>query len=178
MSWQTALSAGAAATLPRMTIRPAEDRDSEARAGFLERWHSLRVARLGALEHPLDHPALVAERDGRLVGVLTYVVRGADCEVLTLHVDDRRQRLGTALIAEVKEIARRAGCTRLWLITTNDNVDALRFYQRRGFRLAALHPGAVNDSRARLKPEIPEIGEHGIPIRDEIELEQEIGDNS
>src|SRR5919108_4339914 len=113
MSWQTVMSAGAAATLPRMTIRPAEDRDSEARAGFLERWHSLRVARLGAREHPLDHPALVTERNGRLVGVLTYVVRGADCEVLTLHVDDRRQRLGTALIAEVKEIARRAGCTRL-----------------------------------------------------------------
>src|SRR5688500_2903527 len=77
MRRQTAMSAGAAATLPRMTIRPAEDRDSEARAGFLERWHSLRVARLGALEHPLDHPTLVAERDGRLVGALTYVVRGA-----------------------------------------------------------------------------------------------------
>jgi hypothetical protein len=77
-----------------------------------------------------------------------------------------------------KEIARRAGCSRFWLITTNDNVDALRFYQRRGFRLAALHSGAVDDSRARLKPEIPEVGDHGIPIRDEIELEQEIGGDS
>jgi len=51
---------------------------------------------------------------------------------------------------------------------------ALRFYQRRGFRLAALHQGAVDDSRARLKPEIPEVGAHGIPLRDELELEQEI----
>jgi ribosomal protein S18 acetylase RimI-like enzyme len=118
---------------------------------------------------------LVAEEDGRLVGLLTYVVEGADCEVLTLHVDDRRHGLGSALIAEVKVIARRAGCTRLWVITTNDNVDALRFYQRRGFRLAAIRAGAVDASRAGLKPEIPAIGAHGIPIRDEIELEQVLG---
>ena len=127
------------------------------------------------LEHPLDHTVLVAERDGRSVGVLTYVVGGADCEVLTLHADERRKGVGSALIAEVKQIARRAGCTRLWLITTNDNVDALRFYQRRGFRLKALHAGAVDDSRIRLKPEIPELGDHDIPIRDELELEHEIG---
>jgi GNAT superfamily N-acetyltransferase len=130
------------------------------------------------LEHPLDHAMLVAERDGRLVGVLTYVVRGAECEVLTLHADERRKGVGSALIAEVTGIARRAGCTRLWLITTNDNVDALRFYQRRGFRLAALHPGAVDIIRRRLKAEISEVGDHGIPIRDELELEQELGGNS
>jgi acetolactate synthase regulatory subunit len=53
-------------------------------------------------------------------------------------------------------------------------VDALRFYQRRGFRLAALHAGAVDDSRARLKPEIPVTGDHGIALRDELELEVEL----
>jgi hypothetical protein len=58
------------------------------------------------------------------------------------------------------------------VITTNDNLDALRFYQRRGFRLAALHRGAVDDSRARLKPQIPPIGDHGIKLRDELELEK------
>ena len=67
----------------------------------------------------------------------------------------RAAALGTALVAAVRSLARDAGCTRLWLITTNDNVDALRFYQRRGFRLATLHRGAVDDCRARLKPEIP-----------------------
>jgi ribosomal protein S18 acetylase RimI-like enzyme len=159
-------------------IRAAEPGDRAELEGFLERWHSVRVARLGALAHPLDHPMLVAERDGRLVGVLTYVMRGAECEILTLHADEHRKGVGSALIAEVERIARRAGCTRLWLITTNDNVDALRFYQRRGFRLAALHPGAVDDSRTRLKPEIPEVGDHGIPIRDELQLEQELGGDS
>jgi Acetyltransferase (GNAT) family len=65
---------------------------------------------------------------------------------------------------------REAGCRRVWLITTNDNLRALRFYQRRGFRLVAVHPDALARSR-ELKPSIPEIGLDGIPLRDELELE-------
>jgi GNAT superfamily N-acetyltransferase len=158
-----------------LRIRAATAADRPALEPFLARWHSLRVARRGALEHPLDHPALLAEDGTELLGVLTYAIRGADCEVMTLHTDRQWSGVGTALLAEAKRIARAAGCTRLWLITTNDNVDALRFYQRRGFRLAALHRGAVEDSRARLKPEIPAVGAYGIALRDELELEQAIG---
>jgi GNAT superfamily N-acetyltransferase len=156
-------------------VRQREAADTAAVESFLARNHSLRVARLGRLEIPLHHPAFLAETDdGRFAGLLTYVLdrdRGW-CEILTLHAAERRGGAGTALIAEVERLAATEGCERLWLITTNDNVDALRFYQRRGFRLAAVHPGAVNDARARLKPEIPEVGEYGIPIRDEIELEK------
>jgi hypothetical protein len=60
------------------------------------------------------------------------------------------------------------------VVTTNDNTDALRFYQQRGFTLAGLRPGAVTDSRTRLKPEIPPVGEHGIPLRDEVLLERPV----
>jgi N-acetylglutamate synthase-like GNAT family acetyltransferase len=157
-----------------MDVRAAEAEDRSGLIAFLTRWNALRVARRGSLECALDHPALLAEADGRLIGVLTYVPRGKECEVLTLHVDDRHQGVGTALIEAVSALARRAGCERLWLITTNDNLGALRFYQRRGFRLAALYSGAVADSRARLKPEIPEVGAHSIPLRDELELERAI----
>ncbi|NWG75746.1 MAG: GNAT family N-acetyltransferase [Rubrivivax sp.] len=66
--------------------------------------------------------------------------------------------------------ARQVRCTRVWLLTTNDNVNALRFYQKRGFVLAALHREAVAHAR-QIKPEIPLSGEYGIPIRDELELE-------
>ena len=79
--------------------------------------------------------------------------------------------VGTMLLDAAAEAARSAGCRRLWVITTNDNVHALRFYQRRGFALAALHRDAVTKAR-RLKPEISLVGEHGIPIRDELELER------
>ena len=121
---------------------------------------------------PLDHPALIAEDGGRLAGVLTYVVADGGCEILTLHAAAQWRGTGTTLIEAVERVARDAGCTRLWLLTTNDNVDALRFYQRRGFRLAALNVGGVGRSRAQLKPEIPEVGEYGIPIRDELVLER------
>lgn len=85
------------------------------------------------MEIPLHHPAFLAETDdGRFAGLLTYVLdrdRGW-CEILTLHAAERRGGAGTALIAEVERLAATEGCERLWLITTNDNVDALRFYQR------------------------------------------------
>ena len=71
----------------------------------------------------------------------------------------------------MKEEATKAGCRRLWLVTTNDNTHALRFYQRRGFRIAAVHTGAIDEYRGTLKPEIGLTGNDGIPIRDEIELE-------
>ncbi len=71
----------------------------------------------------------------------------------------------------MRERAAELGCSRIFVITTNDNVEALRFYQRRGFRLAELRAGDVDRSRRELRPEIPEVGEFGIEIRDEIELE-------
>lgn len=157
-----------------MRVRPRVESDRPVVEPFLARWHSSRVARLGALERPLEHPALVAEEDGRLIGLLTYVVDAPRCEILTLHADEPGRGVGSALIEAVSRVAADAGCTTLWLITTNDNVDALRFYQRRGFRLTALHAGAVDRSRAGLKPEIPEIGDHGIPLRDELVLELDL----
>ena len=78
-----------------------------------------------------------------------------------------RQGVGTALLAAVQRAAREMTCTRLWLITTNDNVDAIRFYQRRGFVLSSIHPDALAESR-KIKPQIPQIGNYGIPIRDEL----------
>jgi GNAT superfamily N-acetyltransferase len=159
-------------SLPELRVRQRDESDRNEVERFLAERRSLLVARLGRLVRGIDHPALVTERDGTLAGVLTYVLDGEDCEVLTLHAAERFGGAGTALIEAVERLAADAGCARLWLITTNDNVDALRFYQRRGFRLFALHRGAVDDSRARLKPEIPPIGEHGIDLRDELELEK------
>ena len=157
-------------------VRPREAADQEAAQAFLARHDSLRAARLGELVRPLDHPALVAETaDGQLLGMLTYVP-GRDwrqCEILTLHTDTQWHGTGTAMVEAVRRLARRQGCARLWVITTNDNVDALRFYQRRGFRLVTVHRGAVDRSRASLKPEIPQVGAYGIPKRDEIELDQQ-----
>lgn len=140
-------------------------------AAFLHERNALRAARLGELLNALDHPSLLAlDDEDALAGVLTYIIDGPSCEILTLHAASQWHGTGTALLTAVAAVATNAGCSRLWLVTTNDNVDALRFYQRRGFRLAALHPGAVDTSRAALKPEIPQTGTYGIPLRDELVL--------
>ena len=155
-----------------MRVRAAGADDREWVEGFLAEHNSLRVARGGELVNALDHPMLVAETDaGQPAGLLTYIVDGEACEVLTLHAMRQWAGAGSALVAAVRAVAAEQGCRRLWLVTTNDNVDALRFYQRRGFQLAAVRPGAVDEARRTLKPEIPGTGAYGIPLRDEIELE-------
>ena len=156
-----------------LVVRTAEPSDGAIVESFLEEHATARVARLGEFVDARKHPALIAEDDtGVLAGVLTYVLEGDGCEILTLHAAERWRGAGTALIDEVERLALDAGCRRVWLITTNDNIDGLRFYQRRGFHLVQLHAGAVDRSRESLKPEIPETGEYGIPIRDELELQK------
>jgi ribosomal protein S18 acetylase RimI-like enzyme len=158
-----------------MRVREATPADRDWIERFLDENHSRRVARRGELVAPLDHPMLIAETDdGQRAGLLTYIVAGDKCEIHTLHTVRQWQGAGSALIAAVRETAARRGCRRLWLVTTNDNVDALRFYQRRGFRLVALRPGAVDDARRDLKPAIAAVGEYGIALRDELELELEL----
>jgi GNAT superfamily N-acetyltransferase len=116
-------------------------------------------------------PALIALRDGRRIGLATYAIQDTDCELVTLNAVTPGAEVGSELLAAVGGAAARHGCTRLWLITTNDNVDALRFYQRRGLRLTGVRSGAVDRARAT-KPSIPEIGEYGIPLHDELVLER------
>jgi len=135
-----------------------------------EHWGAEIVVAHGTIYHPAALPGFVAEMAGEVAGLVTFHIAGGACEIVTLDSLRPDQGIGTALIEAVKAAADAAGCRRLWLITTNDNLHALGFYQKRGFRLAAVHPGAVNESR-KLKPEIPLIGNDGIPIRDEIELE-------
>jgi GNAT superfamily N-acetyltransferase len=115
-------------------------------------------------------PGYVAQRDGEYIGLSTYFVQDDACEMVSLHSVEQRSGVGSALIEAVKQAAIAAGCKRLWLITTNDNTAALRFYQKRGFVLVAVHRDALERSR-KLKPEIPLVGMDGIPLRDEIELE-------
>lgn len=133
-------------------------------------WGTPLVVSRGRLHDASKLPGYVAVQGDEPVGLTTYHIVGDDCELVTLNSLRPKLGIGSALVAAVKEKAIKAGCRRLWLITTNDNTQAIRFYQQRGFRLAALHIDALEESR-RLKPQIPLVGEDGIPIRDELEFE-------
>lgn len=107
------------------------------------------------------------------MGLLTYTVDADACEIVTIDAIVQRRGVGSRLIGAVGEVARAAGCTRLWLITTNDNVQAQSFYRANGFAVVAVHEGAVAVSRER-KPSIPLVNEAGVPIQDEIEMERRL----
>jgi ribosomal protein S18 acetylase RimI-like enzyme len=135
-----------------------------------ESWGIPVVARLGELVDPTVLPGFVARLDGQRAGLVSYAVRGDECEVVTIRSLREGHGIGRALLDSVRGAALAAGCRRLWLITTNNNVRALDLYQRWGMDLVALHRHAVASSR-RLKPSIPERDAKGIPIAHELELE-------
>jgi len=155
-----------------LAIRPINADDRTWVAAFIqEHWGDDLMAIRGHLVRISILPGFVAERAGKVVGFISYRIEDRACEITSLDSLVEGQGIGSALIESVRDTAKAAGCTRLWLITTNDNTDGLRFYQKRGFALVAVHRNAMDVSR-RLKPQIPLIGMHGIPLRDEIELEQ------
>jgi ribosomal protein S18 acetylase RimI-like enzyme len=133
-------------------------------------WNGLTVVSREKIHRPLEQPGFVAVSNGVNVGLVTFRSSSERWEITTLNSLFLGVGVGTALIEAVRQLARKDGCRRLWLITTNDNTGAIRFFQKRGFYLKALYPEAINISRM-LKPEIPSTGQHGIEIRDEIELE-------
>jgi GNAT superfamily N-acetyltransferase len=154
-----------------MEIRPVRDDEREPVAALLtERWGSPVVVSRGIRHDLRELPTLVAEQDGDIVGIVTYAPADDDAEVTSLDALRPDHGVGTALLDAVIDVALAAGWRRLWLVTTNDNTHALRFYQRRGWQLVAVHRGAVDEAR-RIKPEIPERGNDDIPIRHELELE-------
>jgi GNAT superfamily N-acetyltransferase len=152
-------------------IRPINKDDKVWVASLLaEWWAGPRTVTRGKLHQPDELPGFIAVKDSKPAGLITYRIDGKECEVVTMNSLVERIGIGSALIDAVKKVAASRGCRRLWLITTNDNTAALRFYQKYGLSLAALHRNAIEQDRL-LKPEIPLLGNDGIPIRDEIELE-------
>ena len=133
-------------------------------------WGDEFVVAHGVIYHPDALDGFIACDGDEWVGEITYTFSGSDCEIVSLDSLREGRGIGTKLINAVVEEARKQECRRVFLITTNDNLNALGFYQKRGFELVKIHRGAVNESR-KIKPTISLIGENNIPIRDEIELE-------
>ncbi|HLW95199.1 MAG TPA: GNAT family N-acetyltransferase [Solirubrobacteraceae bacterium] len=154
-----------------MEVRPLREDERDWLAEHLRlTWGSTLLVSRGRSRDGAALPAFVATDGDTLAGLATYAIEESECELVTIEAFERGRGTGTALLDAVSAAARASRCARLWLITTNDNLAALRFYQRRGLRLVAVHRGAADAARA-IKPEIPLEGEDGIAIHDEIELE-------
>ncbi len=151
-------------------IRPAAPEDKPwIRQLMRERWAAEFVIVRGEEYRPAGLPGFIAEIGPAKAGLVTYRIESELCEIMTLDSLFPNRGIGGALIDAVRRAAGRAECRRLLVVTTNNNLRALKFYQHRGFVLSALRPNAIEEIRKR-KP-IPLVDEAGIPIRDEIELE-------
>jgi GNAT superfamily N-acetyltransferase len=137
-------------------IGPAIDEADRAWLARLWRdeWGGEVMITRGRMHRLHDLTALIARIDGECAGAATYEVQFGECELTSINAAVAGRGIGSDLLRAVEQAARGAGCDRVWMITTNDNVDALRFYQRRGYRIVAIHAGAVDEAR-RVKPAIP-----------------------
>jgi GNAT superfamily N-acetyltransferase len=134
---------------------------------WVEHWGGEEMIVHGQIFRPGQLDGFVTED---WTGVVTYFILGDQCEIVSLDSLDEGKGIGTSLIKAVMKEAQDRSCRRLFLSTTNDNLHALGFYQKRGFELAAIRRGAMDGSR-KIKPAIPLVGRDGIALRDEIELE-------
>jgi ribosomal protein S18 acetylase RimI-like enzyme len=150
----------------------ASDRDWVERT-IVERWGDPTVVGRGSVWRPAELPGFAAYEGDECVGLVTYEIDGEACEIVTIDALREGAGVGTALLEAVVDAARAEGCGRVQLLTTNNNLRALAFYQKRGFRLVGIRPGAIDEER-KLKPSIPETDSAGLPIRDELHLELDL----
>jgi len=146
---------------------------SWARELLIKEWADTLCVSRGRTFQADQLPGFVALFNGNPAGLVTYNIEGDRCEITTLNSVVEKRGIGRALVESVRDVALSSGCKRLWLITTNDNTYAFKFYQKLGFVVAAYHKDAMKKSR-KLKPSIPLTGMDGIPIKDEIEFEMTI----
>ncbi len=143
---------------------------SQVRDFWREHWGGDFIVAHGEVFHPEGLEGFIALDGSQWVGLVTYKILGGECEIISLDSLREGEGIGSSLIEQVVQEARHAGCARVFLITTNDNLEALGSYQRRGFQLMRVNRDAISRSR-KIKPSIPLIGMHSIPLRDELELE-------
>ncbi|KAF0107914.1 MAG: N-acetyltransferase GCN5 [Anaerolineaceae bacterium] len=173
---------------PAFTVRPLTPADRDwVRRKMVEEWDSEIIFVHGQTFRPADLPGFAAVAGDGMIGLLTYRLDADACEIMTINSWRENRGVGSALIEAARQAAGAAlpapvpqaqvslskgpaGCRRLFLVTTNDNTRALRFYQKRGFTICAVRLNVMEQAR-KVKPEIPPAGADGIPIRDEIELE-------
>ncbi|WP_197088270.1 GNAT family N-acetyltransferase [Paenibacillus dauci] len=156
-----------------VSMLPIHTISSKAREDFfVNQWGSTEMIVSSGVYHCLELDGYASVTSDRFInGMITFVTRLPEsiCEIISLDSLQKGKGIGSQLLIESEQTAMLAGCREMRMITTNDNLEALRFYQKRGYRLTAVYPDAVHQARLR-KPSIPLVAENGIPIRDELLL--------
>jgi N-acetylglutamate synthase-like GNAT family acetyltransferase len=158
----------------KCSIRDKSESDNAWLSDYLKNsWGSSIVITKGKIYRTEDLEGYIAESNNKVVGIGLFDISSNKCEIVVLESMVQKQGVGTRIVELIKLKAQQMNCDLLWLITTNDNIDAIRYYEKIGFTVTAIYKNAILESR-KMKPEIPLIGNNGIEIRDEIKLEMRL----
>ena len=139
---------------------------------FMEHWETTQVVfSIGKFHYAELEGFAVMDENDKITGMVTYKVMNQQCEIISLNSEHEKQGVGSSLLYVIENIAKEKNCHSIKAITTNDNLQALKFFQKRGYVISDIVRNAVEESR-KTKPEIPFYSTDGIPIRDEIILEK------
>ena len=138
---------------------------------FIDNWFSTDMCVRGKIIDGTQLDGFLLQEENKIIGLVTYTFWGDVCEIVSLDSKKENIGIGSTLLKEVERVAIDNNCKKMRLITTNDSMRALQFYQKRGYCLTKLYPNAMEEVR-RVKPNVPELGDNDIPLRDEIELEK------
>ena len=156
----------------KIRIRQINKKDKEWVEKFIRKnWGSEKIVAHRQIFYPTNLPGFVAQSRGKILGLVAYHIKRNNLEIITMNAVARGKGIGTSLLQAIEKIACKLKYKKVWLITTNDNIDALAFYLKNGFIITKVHKNALEFSR-KIKPEIPLFGNYGIPLKDEIELEK------
>lgn len=160
--------------IKNLIIKRIDENDKDKIIKIIEKeWGSRIIVSKGKKYNINDLPGFIAKFDNKIVGIITYYINNKKCEIISLNVIKENIGIGTKLIEQVKLEALNKKCKKILLITTNDNINAIKFYQKKGFNIKKVNINAIKRSR-KIKPGIPEKGFYNIPILHEVEFELKI----
>ncbi len=140
---------------------------------FIDNWFSTDMSLRGKIIDGTKLDGFLLREEENIIGLVTYTFFENICEIVSLDSKKENIGIGTALLKKAEKVAIDNNCTKMRLITTNDNMRALQFYQKRGYFLTKLYPNAMEEVR-KLKSNVPILGNNEIPLRDELELEKNL----
>lgn len=155
------------------TINISSENRSKINDFIKSQWFSTDMVIRGKIVDMTTLDGFVAMENDNIIGLVTYEINDGDCEIMSLDSLKEKVGIGTELVNKVIERAKEVRCRKIKLITTNDNINAIRFYQKRGFDMVYIYHNALEIAR-KIKPSIPMIGDFNIPIKHEIEFEMKL----
>jgi len=157
-----------------LELKPNPINKNEVVKFLCKHWGSEKIVSKGKITDASEiSRVLVKDINNKIVGLATFSVNNNTCELISIDSEKQRKGIGTKMIKLIEKTVKEKGAKRIWLITTNDNYEAVIFYVKNGYRLVEIHKDALDISR-KLKPQIPFIGKYGIPLQDEWEFEKDL----